>query len=91
MKRKKIQSLTILSKDEQSELFNAYLSKCKWNDIYYTWRPNLKDENDNFLVELAVASNSKAIITYNLKDFKHAQLVFEHTITTPENFIEEML
>jgi len=91
MKRKKIQALTVLDKGEQSELFNAFLSKYHWNDIYYTWRPNLKDEDDNFLIELAVSSGSKAIITYNLKDFRDAELVFEHTITTPENFMEEML
>ncbi len=91
MKRKKIQTLTILSKNEQHELLNALLSKCHWNDIYYTWRPNLKDEGDNFLVELAVASGSKAIITYNVKDFTNAQLVFDHTITTPENFMKELL
>ena len=91
MKRKKIQNLTVLTLDEQGELFNAYLSKCKWNDIYYTWRPNLKDEDDNFLVELAVASGAEVIITYNLKDFVNAELVFSHTITTPENFIKEIL
>ncbi len=91
MKRKKIQMLTPLSKEEQYELLNALLSKCHWNDIYYTWRPNLKDEDDNFLVELAVASGSKAIITYNVKDFTNAQLVFDHTITTPENFMKELL
>ena len=87
MKKDKIQTLTILTKEEQQELFEAFLSKCMWNDIYYSWRPNLSDENDNFLVELAVASGAKAIITYNTKDFKNAELVFEHTITTPEDFI----
>ena len=91
MKRKKIQTHTPLSKEEQYELFNAFLSKCHWNDIYYTWRPNLKDENDNFLVELAVASGARAIITYNLKDFTNAELVFDHTITTPEKFMKELL
>ena len=90
MSRKKIQDLTVLTKDEQFELLNAFLSRCNWNNIYYSWRPNLKDENDNFLVELAVASGSKAIITYNLKDFKNAQLVFNHIITTPEDFIKEI-
>ena len=90
MQRDKIQTLTILTENEQKELFNAFLSKCHWNDIYYTWRPNLKDENDNFLVELAVASGSKAIITYNLKDFQEAELIFDHTVTTPEFFIKEL-
>ena len=90
MKRKKIQNLTPLSQLEQNELFEAYLSTCKWNEIYYMWRPNLKDENDNFVVELAVASGAEAIITYNVKDFKSAELIFKHKIVTPENFIEEM-
>ena len=91
MKRKKIQTLTPLSKEEQYELLNALLSKCHWNDIYYTWRPNLKDEDDNFLVELTVASGSKVIITYNVKDFTNPELVFDHTITTPEKFMKELL
>lgn len=91
MIRKKIQALTILTKEEQQELFNAFLSKCHWNDIYFSWRPNLKDENDNFVLELAVSSASKAIITYNLKDFKNAELVFDHIITTPKKFIKEIL
>jgi putative PIN family toxin of toxin-antitoxin system len=91
MKRKKIQNLTPLSLAEQNELFEAYLSTCKWNEIYYMWRPNLKDENDNFVVELAVASGAEAIITYNVKDFKSAELIFKHKVTTPEDFIKEML
>jgi len=89
MKRKKIQDLTTITKEEQKSLFEAYLLMCKWNDIYYTWRPNLKDENDNFLIELAVASGSKVILTYNLKDFKNTQLLFQHKVMTPEDFIKE--
>ena len=91
MKRKKIQNLTPLNQEEQNELFEAYLSTCKYNEIYYMWRPNLKDENDNFVVELAVASGAEALITYNVKDFKNAELIFKHKIITPEDFIKEML
>ena len=86
--KRKLTPLTLL---EQDELFEAYLSTCKWNEIYYAWRPNLKDEDNNFVVELAVASGSKAIITYNIKDFKNAELLFKHTIMTPEDFIKEIL
>jgi len=90
MKRVKVQKLTPLSAEEQSELLNAFLSTCRWNDIYYTWRPNLKDENDNFLVELAVSSGAEAIITYNVKDFQDAELLFSHKIITPEDFLKEI-
>jgi len=91
MKRNKLQKITPLSKNEQTSLMNAYMSMCKWNEIYYMWRPNLNDEDDNFVVELAVASGAKTIITYNLKDFNDAQLSFSHIITTPENFIKDIL
>lgn len=90
MKRKKIQQLTALTSYEQNELFEAYLSTCKWNEIYYTWRPNLKDEDDNFVVELAVASGAEVIVTYNIKDFINAELIFNHKIITPEDFIKEI-
>ena len=89
MKREKIQELTPLGITEQTALFNAFLSTCRWNEIYYMWRPNLSDEDDNFIIELAVASGAEAIITYNLKDFTNAELSFSHTITTPENFIKD--
>jgi len=89
MKRKKIQKLTPLTTEEQEQLFYAYLSSCKWNEIYYMWRPNLKDENDNFIVELAVASGVEYIITYNIKDFQNPELIFKHKVITPEQFIKE--
>ena len=91
MNREKIQKLTPLSKTEQNELFEAFLATCRWNEIYYLWRPNLKDENDNLLIELAVASGAKAIITYNIKDFKNSELIFKHKVVTPENFLKDML
>ncbi|WP_232227867.1 putative toxin-antitoxin system toxin component, PIN family [Leptospira wolbachii] len=37
--------------------------------INYLLRPNLGDENDNLFVELAFASNSRYLITSNIKDF----------------------
>ena len=43
---------------------------------YFLWRPNLRDEGDNFLVELAVAGNSEIIVTNNVKDFEGAELAF---------------
>jgi len=91
IKREKIKNLSPLSSKEITTLFQAYLSTCRWNEIYYMWRPNLKDEDDNFVVELAVASGAEIIITYNLKDFNSAELSFKHQIMTPEQFLKELL
>lgn len=89
MKRDDIKKYIPLSEKEQEELFQAFMSVCRWNKIYYLWRPNLQDEKDNFLIELAIASGAKTIITYNKKDFEHMQLSFDIEIATPEEFIKK--
>ncbi len=88
MKRKKIQDLCSLSFEEQNDLFQAFLSTCKWNEIFYLWRPNLTDKDDDFLIELAVASNSRVIITDNKKDIRSGELKFNFEVLTPKEFLE---
>ena len=88
MKREKITSLCSLTIEEQKELFQAFLSTCKWNEIFYLWRPNLNDKDDDFVVELAVASNSKVIITENKKDLESGELHFNFEVLTPKEFLQ---
>ena len=90
MKRKSIKQLCILTTNEQAELFNAFLSTCQWNEIFYLWRPNLKDEGDNFLIELAVASNAEYIITENRKDIATPELNFDLEIITSRDFLKRI-
>jgi uncharacterized protein len=65
-----------LNKKEREELLDAFLSVSQCISTYYLWRPNLKDEADNHLVELAVAGNGEYIITRNKKAFKNSELLF---------------
>lgn len=66
------------------------MAVCRWIHIYYLWRPNLKDEDDNHVLELAVAGNAKAIVTKNTKDFKNGQLFFPNIhILKPEQLLGE--
>ena len=56
---------------------------------YFLFRPNLKDESDNMLVELAVTSQSDYLITSNVKDFSNAELIFDALkIITPAEFVQ---
>lgn len=56
------------------DLLTALIKFGKSQKIYYLWRPNLKDENDNLFVELAIASGSQYLITNNVRDFKSGEL-----------------
>ena len=86
--RPQIAKLCPLTPKEIGELLGAFYSECIWVPIHYLWRPNLRDENDNFLIELAVASNAQYIVTNNVKDLIGAELTFkELEILKPEQLL----
>ncbi len=63
---------------------------CRWSNkcrIFYLWRPFLKDPKDDFVLELAIESQSEFIITYNVKDFKGVDK-FGIRIVTPKEFLK---
>jgi len=77
-----------LSIEEIQTLLASFMSVCEWTRIYYLWRPNLKDEADNHLIELAIAGNARIIATKNIKDFKRTELSFpELLIKRPDEVI----
>ncbi len=77
--------------EEREQVLNALLSMTRWVEIYYLWRPNLPDEADNHLIELAMAGGASHIITKNIKDVGRGELRFDHlTICKPEDFIREI-
>ena len=76
---------------ERLEVLKALAASGRWISIYYGWRPNLPDEGDNHLIELAVAGNAKAIVTYNVKDLQRGQLVWPQLrILTPGECLKEL-
>ena len=81
-----------LSRAERTQLLDSFLSICEWVRTYYLWRPNLEDEGDNHLVELAVAGNAEAIATNNVADFRGSELRFpEVKVLRPGDLIQELL
>jgi putative PIN family toxin of toxin-antitoxin system len=80
-----------LSLAERNELLDIFLAVCEWTRIYFAWRPNLPDEADNHLVELAVAGGARFIVTRNLRDVARMELKFpELRVLSPEDFLKEI-
>ena len=65
-----------ISPEDRSALLDAILGVCQWVDVSFLWRPNLRDESDNHLIELAVAGNAAWIVTGNEKNFAAGELMF---------------
>lgn len=57
--------------------------------LFYLWRPYLKDPHDDHILEVAIHSNSKVIVTYNKKDFKEAEHLGICSLT-PAEFINKI-
>lgn len=76
---------------EREELLDIFLACCEWTRIYFGWRPNLPDEGDNHLVELAIAGGAHYIVTRNLRDVARMELKFPTLrVVSPEDFLEEL-
>ena len=68
LKRK--QTELALSHKQVDIVLDNICALSKFQKIYFLWRPYLKDPKDDHVLEVAVASKTKMIVTHNLKDFK---------------------
>ena len=73
---------------ERKELFHWFLSVCRWVNIFCLWRPNLPDEGDNHVLELAIAGGAEALITHNVADFKGELKFPSPRVLTPAQFLQ---
>jgi predicted nucleic acid-binding protein len=77
-----------LSAAERADLLDIFLAACRWTRIYFGWRPNLRDEGDNHLVELAVAGGAAAVVTHNIRHLRAMELNFPGlAIATPAQLL----
>jgi putative PIN family toxin of toxin-antitoxin system len=87
--RDEVMQVSALNKQERYQLFDGFLNCCRWVEVYYAWRPNLPDEADNHLIELAIAGQASAIVTRNVRDIKRGELKFPALgVLTPNQCLE---
>jgi putative PIN family toxin of toxin-antitoxin system len=80
-----------LSARERAELLDIFLASSRWTRIYYGWRPNLRDEGDNHLVELAVAGGAEVIVSHNIRHLRSMELKFPGlAIATPAQLLAKL-
>lgn len=55
--------------------------------IYFRWRPQLTDPDDEMVLECAINTQAEAIITFNVQDFLPAASEFGIEIVQPGQFV----
>ena len=88
LNREHIQVLCNQTSVSLMEFLDGFASVCTAVDARYLWRPNLKDEADNHVIELAIAARASYIVTNNLSDFANAEIrLIGFEIVTPQQLL----
>ena len=75
---------------EAALAFTRYLASiAHLQDIHFLWRPFLRDPDDDMVLECAVASEAKIIVTHNVKDFVRAVSLGVQA-QTPREFLNNL-
>jgi putative PIN family toxin of toxin-antitoxin system len=86
VKRKSQQE--VLQSEDIDNILDFLCRVANLHNIFFLWRPYLKDFKDEFVLELAITAGCDFIITYNKKDFKGVEK-FGIKVLTPKEFLEE--
>ncbi|MCS6936889.1 MAG: putative toxin-antitoxin system toxin component, PIN family [Candidatus Bipolaricaulota bacterium] len=78
-----------LTESDIQDILDYLCSIAIHQEIFFLWRPYLRDPKDDMVLELAVAAGCTAIITYNQRDFAGAE-DFGLRVLTPAAFLDEL-
>lgn len=82
-------SATKLSKTDVQAIIDYMCSVAVQQEVFYLWRPILRDSGDDLVLELAVAANCDAIVSHNVRDFAGVR-DFGLRLLTPGEFLQEL-
>ena len=75
--------------EEIERFLDSFALLANHHEIFFLWRPTLPDANDELTLELAVASCSTVIITYNQKHYLGVE-TFGIEAVTPWEFLQRI-
>lgn len=84
---KRFLQTTALSEQDLDDILDYVCASASHQNIYYLWRPFLKDIKDDMVLELAVAASCQFIVTFNQKDFVGVEQFGLQSIT-PKAFLQ---
>lgn len=76
-----------LSAQDISDILDYLCSVANRRQIYFLWRPFLKDPKDDMVLELAVEAQCDYIISFNKKDFAGVEK-FDLRVLTPQELLK---
>jgi len=77
----------ITNPDDGENILNFLAKVAQHHDVFYLWRPMLRDPKDEMVLEAAVVSQCRALVTHNIKDFRGSETLGV-SVRTPGDFLQ---
>lgn len=72
-----------ITRDEVRVFLDALLALAEPVEIYFLWRPQLHDANDEMVLEAAINGQADAIVTFNRRDYGAVPARFGIKVMSP--------
>jgi putative PIN family toxin of toxin-antitoxin system len=77
--------------ERQVDIFvSAVIAMAEPVEAHFLWRPQLRDPNDEMVLEVAVNGRADALVTFNLRDYGDAPSRFDVDLLLPRTAIERV-
>lgn len=78
-----------LSHEDIDDVLDYLCSVAVRHEIFFLWRPILRDPRDDMVLELAVGASCRTVVTYNKRDFEGAEK-FGIDVETAREFLQRI-
>ena len=78
-----------LTNDDIDSVLDYLCSVGHHREIYFLWRPVLRDPKDDMVLEVAVEASCEFVVTHNLRDFRGIERYGIRALS-PSDFLREI-
>ncbi|MGH8058763.1 MAG: putative toxin-antitoxin system toxin component, PIN family [Candidatus Entotheonellia bacterium] len=76
-----------VSRSVVEEVINFHCAMANRHQIFFLWRPFLRDPKDDMVLELALKAGCDYIVTYNKRDFAGVEKAFQVRVVDAGEFL----
>lgn len=78
-----------ISASDIKDFIDFHCAVATHHQIFFLWRPYLRDPKDDMVLELAVKAGCDSVVTYNTRDFDGIERFCVNAVT-PAKFLESI-
>ena len=79
-----------VSPEEADKFLDVLAALIEPVETFFMWRPQLRDADDEMVLETAVNGRAQAIVTFNVRDFRQAAKAFGLELLTPRDALQRI-